>query len=69
MLLKPPFQTDTLLLWVTPIVVLLAGAAFAITRARTQKTSEATALSEAEQQTLSRLEAEAKSDATPLTKA
>jgi cytochrome c-type biogenesis protein CcmH len=69
-LLKPPFQTDTLLLWVTPVVVLLAGAAFAISRARAKKPAEAPALSDAEREALSRLSVADRGDnAAPVTKA
>jgi len=42
-LLKPPFKTDTLLLWLAPLGVLLGGAAALIAFARRRKPVEATA--------------------------
>jgi cytochrome c-type biogenesis protein CcmH len=53
-LLKPPFQTATLLLWLTPLLVLLAGAAIA---ARRRRLSQATAerLSDEEEKQLARI--------------
>jgi cytochrome c-type biogenesis protein CcmH len=56
-LLKPPFKTETLLLWLTPFAVLLAGAGalFALTRRRRQEPVAAQALSEAEKHRLDSL--------------
>jgi cytochrome c-type biogenesis protein CcmH len=53
-LLKPPFQTRTLLLWLTPFLVLLAGAAIVV---RSWRASQATAesLSEEEEKQLARI--------------
>jgi cytochrome c-type biogenesis protein CcmH len=53
-LLKPPFQTATLLLWLTPLLVLLAGAAIA---ARRWRLSQATLerLSDEEEKQLARI--------------
>jgi len=55
-LLKPPFKTQTLLLWLAPLVVLLGGAAALFAFARRRKTApvEAAALTSAEK---ARLEA------------
>jgi cytochrome c-type biogenesis protein CcmH len=55
-LLKPPFKSETLLLWLAPLFVLLGGAAalFAFSRRRRPAT-DASALSAAEQQKLSAL--------------
>lgn len=49
-LLKPPFKTETLLLWLTPFAVLLAGAAGLMAMARRRKVESvaAQALSDAE---------------------
>jgi cytochrome c-type biogenesis protein CcmH len=56
-LLKPPFKFETLLLWLTPAAVLLAGAAalFAFARRRRVEPVAAQALSEAEQARLKAL--------------
>ncbi len=54
-LLNPPFQMDTLLLWLTPATVLLAGAGFAISRIRTRRPDPAPALSASEIADLERL--------------
>lgn len=40
-LLKPRFSLQNALLWGTPVILLLAGAAFAVSRARSKKASEA----------------------------
>jgi len=56
-LLKPPFQLDTLLLWGLPPAALLLGAGALVIAARKRRAVEATppALSEAEQQRLAAL--------------
>jgi cytochrome c-type biogenesis protein CcmH len=53
-LLKPPFAWSTLLLWLTPVLALAAGAAVAVLRARRQ-TDATTALSADEEGELARL--------------
>ena len=56
-LLKPPFKMETLLLWLAPFAVLLAGAAalFAFARGRRQRPVAVASLSEAEQNRLKAL--------------
>lgn len=56
-LLKPPFKMETLLLWLTPFAVLLAGAAalIAFSRRRRSEPVAAQALSEAEKHRLQTL--------------
>ncbi|MEN9708238.1 MAG: hypothetical protein RIQ68_646 [Pseudomonadota bacterium] len=56
-LLKPPFKMETLLLWLTPFAVLLAGAAalFAFTRRRPAQAVASQSLSEAEKNRLQSL--------------
>ncbi|MEI6486762.1 MAG: cytochrome c-type biogenesis protein [Sphingomonadales bacterium] len=56
-LLKPPVETDTLLLWAGPFAVLLLGAAGLILRARRRPaaTADAAPLSDAERAALDRL--------------
>ena len=56
-LLKPPFKTETLLLWLTPFAVLLAGAAalIAFTRRRSAQVVASQSLSEAEKNRLQSL--------------
>ena len=54
-LLNPPFKTDTLLLWLTPALVLAAAAGFAIVRIRAPKPAEAAGLSDAEKADIERL--------------
>jgi cytochrome c-type biogenesis protein CcmH len=53
-LLKPPFQTATLLLWLTPFLVLLAGAVIAV---RSRRALQATPdrLSDEEEKQLARI--------------
>jgi len=53
-LLKPPFSTSTLLLWLTPLLVLGAGAAMAIFRLQRARPGPIESLSEAEEEALSR---------------
>lgn len=55
-LLKPPFQMDTLILWATPAIVLVIACAFVLLRTRAPKQAGAPGLSEAEKQALSRLQ-------------
>ena len=53
-LLKPPFQPGTLLLWLTPALVLFAGGIIALTRFR-RPVGTAKALSGAEEDALARI--------------
>jgi cytochrome c-type biogenesis protein CcmH len=69
-LLNPPFKLDTLILWATPVIVLLIAGGFVFARTRTPKKAEAPAgLSEAEREALSRLDGAGSDDGAPLTKA
>jgi cytochrome c-type biogenesis protein CcmH len=56
-LLKPPFKMETLLLWLTPFAVLLAGAValIAFTRRRPAQVVASQSLSEAEKNRLQSL--------------
>ncbi|MFO1114724.1 MAG: cytochrome c-type biogenesis protein [Beijerinckiaceae bacterium] len=54
-LLKPPFQMDTVILWATPAVVLVIAGLFVFLRSRAPKQAVAQGLSEEEKQALSRL--------------
>lgn len=54
-LLKPPFNLSTLILWLTPALVLAGGAAAAFVRWRGRSRREADPLSEAEEEALRRL--------------
>jgi cytochrome c-type biogenesis protein CcmH len=56
-LLKPPFQLDTLVLWITPAVVLVLAFGFAFSRVRGQKPAPVAGLSEEEKAALERLSA------------
>ena len=67
-LLKPPLKPDTLVLWITPALVLLGAAAFTIARMRGQKASPTAALTQEERAELDRLVAKSDGDA-PITKA
>jgi cytochrome c-type biogenesis protein CcmH len=53
-LLKPPFTASTLILWLTPLLVLAAGAVIAALRFRRARPAAEDRLSEAEEQALSR---------------
>jgi cytochrome c-type biogenesis protein CcmH len=53
-LLKPPFEMATLLLWVTPIVVIGIGGVLAVTKFR-RRVREAQALSATEEESLARI--------------
>jgi cytochrome c-type biogenesis protein CcmH len=53
-LLKPPFAVQTMLLWLTPVLVLLAGGLMAVTRFR-RPAGLARALSSAEEDALARI--------------
>jgi cytochrome c-type biogenesis protein CcmH len=53
-LLKPPFSTSTLLLWLTPLLVLGAGAAMAMRRSLRARAGPISGLSEAEEEALAR---------------
>jgi cytochrome c-type biogenesis protein CcmH len=55
-LLKPPLKGSTLLLWLTPVILLLGGGAFLVRQMNAQKAQTAqTALTEAEERALSEL--------------
>jgi cytochrome c-type biogenesis protein CcmH/NrfF len=54
-LLKPRFETRTLLLWGAPLLLLLAGAAFMVHAARTRRRTDAQPLTEAEKAELDAL--------------
>src|SRR5690606_20789681 len=54
-LLKPPFEARTLLLWGAPLFLLVAGAAFVIYAARTRRKAAVQPLSEAEKAELNAL--------------
>ena len=54
-LLKPPFEARTLLLWGAPLFLLVAGAAFVTYAARTRRKAAAQPLSEAEKAELNAL--------------
>lgn len=54
-LLKPRFSAQNALLWVAPALILLAGAAFALTRARRGGAAKETPLTEEERAALKRL--------------
>jgi cytochrome c-type biogenesis protein CcmH len=54
-LLKPPFKPETLILWITPAVVLAAAVAFAISKARAKRGPEPDGLSDSERAALDRL--------------
>lgn len=69
-LLNPPFKLDTLILWATPIIVLLIAGGSVFARTRAPKKAEAPAgLSEAEREALARLDDVGTGDGAPLTKA
>jgi cytochrome c-type biogenesis protein CcmH len=53
-LLKPPFAWQTLLLWLTPVLVLVVGATLAVTRFR-RPASVTPALSAAEEEKLAKI--------------
>ena len=57
-LLKPPFSASTLFLWLTPLLVLVAGAAMAMRRFRSAPPGAVERLSEAEEKALARAVAE-----------
>lgn len=62
-LLKPPFKSETLLLWLAPALVLAGGGAALLLLARRRRADEAqAALSEAEQARLAELLAERPSE-------
>jgi len=67
-LLKPPLKSDTLILWITPALVLLGAAGFTVARLRGRKASATAALTPEERAELDRLVAGADGDA-PITKA
>lgn len=55
-LLKPPLRPYTLILWITPVLVLLGAVGFTIARARGRKQAPVAALTEAERAELARME-------------
>jgi cytochrome c-type biogenesis protein CcmH len=63
-LLKPPFKPETLILWITPAVVLAAAVGFAISKARAKRGPEPDGLDDAERAALDRLVATGNSGAT-----
>ena len=67
-LLKPPLKPDTLVLWITPALVLLGAAAFTIARMRGRNMAPTAALTQEERAELDRLVAKSDGDA-PITKA
>ena len=67
-LLKPPLKPDTLILWITPALVLLGAAAFTIARMRGRNMAPTAALTQEERAELDRLVAKSDGDA-PITKA
>lgn len=68
-LLKPPLRPATLILWITPVVVLLGAAGFALARVRARKAAPVAALTDAERAELARLAADGDHGAGPITKA
>ncbi len=68
-LLKPPLKGSTLILWITPALVLLAAAGFMLMRTRARKAAPVAALSDEEVAALDRLVASERSGETPITKA
>ncbi|MFT4097456.1 MAG: cytochrome c-type biogenesis protein CcmH [Rhodoblastus sp.] len=68
-LLKPPLKGSTLILWITPALVLLAAAGFTLARMRGGKAAPAAALTDEEVAELDRLVASERAGETPITKA
>ncbi len=68
-LLKPPLRPYTLILWITPVLVLLGAAGFTIARLRAQRPASVTALTEAERAELAQIEGADESADGPITKA
>ncbi len=68
-LLKPPLRPYTLILWITPALVLLGAAGFTLARMRTRKAAPAAALTDAERAALDRLVASDDRADGPITKA
>ena len=67
-LLKPPLRGTTLILWITPVLVLLVAAGAIFARSRGQKAAPVAGLSDAERAALARLAAEENASG-PITKA
>ncbi len=67
-LLKPPLRGTTLILWITPVLVLLVAAGAIFARSRGQKAVPVAGLSDAERAALARLAAEENASG-PITKA
>ncbi len=71
-LLKPPFKPETLLLWITPVFVLLGAGVFTVMRMRNGRLAKPSALSAAERAELERIVAQGNNgeiENTPITKA
>ena len=68
-LLKPPLRPYTLILWITPALVLLAAAGFTIAKTRRRKPAASAALTDAERAELDRIVAGSDRDEAPITKA
>lgn len=68
-LLKPPLNASTLILWITPALVLLAALGVTLTRIRAQKKAPLSALSAEERDALDRLVSGDESGGAPITKA
>lgn len=67
-LLKPPLRGTTLILWITPVLVLLVAAGAIFARSRGQKAVPIAGLSDAERTALARLAVEENASG-PITKA
>ena len=68
-LLKPPLKPYTLILWITPVLVLLGAAGFTLARMRARTAAPNAALSETERAELDRLVADGERADSPITKA
>lgn len=68
-LLKPPLKASTVILWITPALVLLAALGVTLPRIRAQKKTPVAALSDAERAALDRIVAADKKSEAPITKA
>ena len=68
-LLKPPLRPYTLILWITPVLVLLGAAGFTLARMRARTAAPNAALSETERAELDRLVADSARAESPITKA
>lgn len=68
-LLKPPFNASTLILWGTPALVLLAALGVTFSRIRSRKKAPVAALTAEEKAALDRLVSGGEADGAPVTKA